>query len=60
VVSVNVFIVRSDDYDRMNGLYRSYFTEDPLPVRTTVTVGLRPGVLFEINAVAALSAGTEK
>ncbi|MFJ6538406.1 RidA family protein [Paenarthrobacter sp. NPDC091711] len=60
VVSVEVFIVRSDDYDQMNALYRSYFVEDPLPVRTTVTVGLRPGVLFEMNAVAAIDDGDTK
>lgn len=59
VMSVDVFIVRPDDYDEMNRLYRSYFVEDPLPVRTTVTVGLRPGALFEVKAMAVVQVGTE-
>lgn len=51
VLSVNVFLANGDDFDRMNVVYRENFSE-PYPVRTTVTVGLRPGVLFEVNAQA--------
>jgi len=54
VVSVNVFLSRSEDFDAMNAVYREFFSSEPLPVRTTVTVGLRPGVLFEVNAQAIL------
>jgi 2-iminobutanoate/2-iminopropanoate deaminase len=54
VVSVNVFLSRSEDFDAMNAVYREFFNSGPLPVRTTVTVGLRPGVLFEVNAQAIL------
>jgi len=54
VVSVNVFLSRSEDFDAMNAVYREFFNSEPLPVRTTVTVGLRPGVLFEVNAQAIL------
>lgn len=53
IVTVNVFLGRSEDFDRMNELYRQHFTA-PYPSRTTITTGLRPGVLFEINAYAAL------
>ncbi|MGE0218329.1 RidA family protein [Mycolicibacterium sp.] len=54
VVSVNVFLAHSEDFDAMNAVYREFFTADPLPARTTVTVGLRRGVLFEVNAQAVL------
>lgn len=54
VVTVNVFLTRSDDFEAMNAVYAEFFTSDPRPTRTTVTVGLRPGVLFEVNAQAIL------
>jgi 2-iminobutanoate/2-iminopropanoate deaminase len=54
VVSVSVFLSRSEDFDAINAVYREFFNSEPLPVRTTVTVGLRPGVLFEVNAQAIL------
>jgi len=54
VVAVNVFLSRADDFDAMNAVYREFFNAEPLPVRTTVTVGLRPGVLFEVNAQAVV------
>ncbi|GAA3528167.1 RidA family protein [Amycolatopsis ultiminotia] len=53
VVDVGVFLSRGDDFDEMNRIYREYFSE-PYPARTTATVGLRPGVLFEVNAKAVL------
>lgn len=52
VVTVNVFLADGDDFDAMNSVYAEFFTADPRPCRTTVTVGLRPGVLFEVNAQA--------
>lgn len=52
VVTVNVFLADGDDFDAMNAVYAEFFTADPRPCRTTVTVGLRPGVLFEVNAHA--------
>jgi 2-iminobutanoate/2-iminopropanoate deaminase len=51
VVAVNVYLADGDDFDAMNTVYREYFQE-PYPVRTTITAGLRPGVLFEISAQA--------
>lgn len=57
VVTVNVFLARSEDFDAMNAVYREFFTAEAPPARTTVTVGLRAGVLFEVNAQAVLSKG---
>lgn len=54
VVTVNVFLTDPADFDTMNAIYAEYFAE-PLPARTTVTVQLRPGVLFEVNAQAVLA-----
>jgi 2-iminobutanoate/2-iminopropanoate deaminase len=51
VLAVTVHLADSADFDRMNALYRDYFTQ-PYPARTTVTAGLRPGVMFEITAQA--------
>jgi 2-iminobutanoate/2-iminopropanoate deaminase len=52
VVTVNVFLADGGDFEAMNAVYAEFFTADPPPCRTTVTVGLRPGVLFEVNAQA--------
>jgi 2-iminobutanoate/2-iminopropanoate deaminase len=54
VVTVNVFLTSTDDFAKMNDIYREFFTHQPLPARTTVTVTLNPGVLFEVNAQAVL------
>ncbi len=54
VVTVNVFLSNRDDFAAMNAIYREFFTHQPLPTRTTVTVTLNPGVLFEVNAQALL------
>jgi 2-iminobutanoate/2-iminopropanoate deaminase len=50
VVSVTVYLQRSDDWDAMNAVYREVFRE-PHPSRTTVGADLR-GILVEISAVA--------
>lgn len=54
VITVNVFLTNSDHFDRMNEVYAEFF-DTPYPARTTVFVGLRPGVLFEINALAVIA-----
>jgi 2-iminobutanoate/2-iminopropanoate deaminase len=51
VIGVNVFLAADDDFAAMNDVYREHFSE-PYPARTTVTATLRPGVLFEVNALA--------
>ena len=50
VVSVTVYLQRSDDWDAMNAAYREVF-RGPYPSRTTVGAELR-GILVEISAVA--------
>lgn len=50
VVSVTVYLQRSDDWDAMNAVYRDVF-RGPYPSRTTVGAELR-GILVEISAVA--------
>ncbi|WP_067682529.1 RidA family protein [Nocardia miyunensis] len=54
VISVNIFLVDGGDFDEMNTIYKEFFAE-PYPARTTVTVKLRPGILFEVNALAVIS-----
>lgn len=51
VISTGVFLADGEDFAAMNEIYREFFSE-PWPARTTVVAGLRPGVLFEINATA--------
>ena len=50
VVSITVYLQRSDDWDAMNAVYREVF-RGPQPSRTTVGADLR-GILVEISAVA--------
>lgn len=50
VISVTVYLQRSDDWDAMNAVYRDVF-RGPYPSRTTVGADLR-GILVEISAVA--------
>jgi len=52
VVKVNVYLRNTEDFTKMNGVYRSYFTED-YPARCTVVTGLvNPSALIEIECVA--------
>ena len=51
VVKVNVFLVDLGEFEAFNAVYRETFSP-PYPVRTTVQVGLAPGLLVEIEAVA--------
>lgn len=55
VVSVTVYLQRSDDWDAMNAVYREMF-HAPYPTRTTVGADLR-GILVEISAVAYRPSG---
>ena len=52
VVAVNVFLRDPRHFQAMNGIYRSYFEEDP-PTRATVEADLPDvGALIQISAVA--------
>ena len=51
VVKVTVFLVKADDFDKMNEVYQSYFTKD-LPARSTVIAGLaRSTMEIEIECI---------
>lgn len=53
VVKVNVILVRKQDWDDMNRIYREYFKEGNFPARTTIVSGLaNPDFLLEIECVA--------
>lgn len=53
VVSVRVFLTRVEDFPAFNEVYGQIFGEVPVPpARTTVYVGLPPGMMVEIDAVA--------
>lgn len=52
VVHVRVYLTDLGQFAAMNEVYESVF-DTPYPARTTVYVGLPPGLLVEIDAVAA-------
>lgn len=54
LIATGVYLANGDDFAAMNEVYREFFSA-PWPARTTVVAGLRPGVLFEINATAVAS-----
>jgi 2-iminobutanoate/2-iminopropanoate deaminase len=51
IAKVTVYLTDSDHFAAMNEVYRRRFSE-PYPARTTVFVGLMPGLLVEIDAAA--------
>ena len=53
IVSVRVYLTDTEHFAEMNAVYATMFSE-PYPSRTTVYVGLRPGLLVEIDALAVV------
>ncbi len=53
VVMTRVYLANTEDFAAMNAVYTEYVTE-PFPARTTVYVGLPPGMLVEIDVLAVL------
>lgn len=52
VVKVTVFLRNMEDFEKVNGVYREFFSHDP-PARSAVGVaGLPKGGLVEVEAVA--------
>lgn len=51
VLRVNVYLTDPSHFAAMNEAYAQKMTE-PYPARTTVYVGLNPGLLVEIDALA--------
>ncbi len=53
VVKCTVHLADSDDFDRFNAAYATYFT-GVRPARTTVKSGLKHGIKVEIDVIAKL------
>ena len=53
IVSVRVYLTDVEHFSEMNEAYAELLSE-PYPSRTTVYVGLRPGLLVEIDALAII------
>lgn len=53
VLRVGVYLTQAEDFAAMNAVYREFF-DAPYPARSTVYVGLNPGLLVEIDALAVL------
>ncbi len=53
VVKTTVFLVRAEDFPKMNDVYKTYFTRD-LPARSTVIVAAlaRAEIVVEIEGIA--------
>ena len=52
VVKVNIYLKNATDFEKMNEVYRRYFTKD-LPARCTVVPALtQPKMLIEIECIA--------
>jgi reactive intermediate/imine deaminase len=51
VIRVDVYLTAVDDFATMNAVYARQFAQ-PYPARTTVYVGLPPGIKVEITALA--------
>ena len=55
VVFVRVYLVNFQDFDKMNAVYKSYFSSDKLPARTCIGVtGLAVGASVEIELIAKI------
>jgi len=57
VLSVCIYLTDSEHFAEMDSVYSECFRE-PYPARTTVYVGLKRGVLIEVDALAVLSSGS--
>lgn len=54
VVKVSVFLKNAEDFPKLNEVYQSYFPKEP-PARSTVITGLvLPGMLVEVDCIAAI------
>ena len=53
VVTTRIYITQAADFAPMNEVYAK-FVGEPFPCRTTVFVGLPPGMLVEIDVLAVV------
>ncbi|MEO6411195.1 MAG: Rid family hydrolase [Pedococcus sp.] len=58
VLRCSAYLTTVEDFPAMNEEYARFFTE-PFPARTTVYVGLPPGLLVEIDALVVVPLGAE-
>lgn len=54
VIKTTCFVADIADFGAFDEVYRTLFSA-PYPARSTVAVGLKPGVLFEIEAFALIA-----
>ncbi len=55
VIFARVYLVNFQDFDKMNKVYSSYFSEDKLPARTCIGVtGLAVGASVEIDFIVGI------
>jgi 2-iminobutanoate/2-iminopropanoate deaminase len=54
VVKTTCFLAAPEAFDQLNGLYAEYFPVSP-PVRSTPVVQLPRGLLFSVEAIAAVA-----
>jgi 2-iminobutanoate/2-iminopropanoate deaminase len=52
VVRMDCYLTSLDDFDTFNEVYARWFPAPDPPARTTVVVGLAPGLLVEVTALA--------
>ena len=56
VVFVRIYLINFQDFDKMNTVYKSYFTSDKLPARTCIGVtGLAVSASVEIDLIAKVA-----
>ena len=56
IVFVRIYLINFQDFDKMNTVYKSYFTSDKLPARTCIGVtGLAVGASVEIDLIAKVA-----
>ena len=54
VVKVNIYVTDISDLPKLNEVYKTYFTSEPLPVREAVCVAALPlGATIEISLIAS-------
>lgn len=52
VVKVTTFLTHAEDYEKFSKVYEEFFTEQPLPTRTTVAAGQVWDHLIKIECIA--------
>ena len=56
VIKVNIYVTDISDLPKLNEVYKTYFTTEPLPVREAVCVKALPlGANIEISLIASKS-----